>query len=279
MDINMKHPNLITDYNYMDDLSLAGWMWEFIRRSKRYSKAFEALAEFHYSPNDAIIKANNKAQARKKYIDCIANFHRTGVMSEEDIKDANTYLTIAVESYSEEGLCVHAMAFPKPGIRWCDFPDNSKPRIKGICPVNIVSYEELLESYGYATLQIFLTDVSPLGTQPWNTIYIGISANADFSEVEHYLLPAIARRLKPTKNEEEFGNWKYCLIVYDLKLQTPGISYTDITSEMQEAFPENKDSFSIETCKRSFRSGLELIGGDYMKYLTLPSDSYLPSYT
>lgn len=263
----------------MDDMSLAGWMWEFIRRSKNYSKVFEALAEFHYSPNGHIIKANDNAQLRKKYIDCITNFHGTGVLSEDDIKDTNMYLTIAVESYSEEGLCIHAMGFPKPEVRWCDFPDNSKPRIKGICPVKVVSYKELLEGYGYATLQIFLTDVSPLGTQPWNTIYIGISANADISEIEHYLLPAIARHLKPTKNGEEFGNWKYYLVVYDLMVQHPSISYGDITSDMRDTFPESGDSFSIETCKHCFRSALDLIGGGYMKYLTLPSESYLPSYT
>jgi hypothetical protein len=200
------------------------------------------------------------------------------VLSESDIQDSTTHLIIFAETYREDKLVIRTTGFPKPNLRWRDFPDHSKPKIKGICPIHAVSYEELQEGYGYTTLQVFLSDISPPGIEPWETIYIGVSINTNISDIEHYLLPAIASRLKSTKNGDDFKDWKYYLAIYDLRLQYPSMTYDEIARELREAFPEHKENLDVERCKYYFHLASVLTNGGYKKYLSRSSESPFPSH-
>jgi hypothetical protein len=41
-----------SDYDYMDNLQLAGWIWEVIRRSKEYHAFYEKLSKSTRKPRD-----------------------------------------------------------------------------------------------------------------------------------------------------------------------------------------------------------------------------------
>lgn len=258
------------DYDYMDDMPLKGWMWEFIRRSTEYrdvikvkdAEIFEKIAE-DICEIEILSVITPKDKNKKHLIDYYSKYYsniREGRDSCIIENDGSGNLKFMEKIF---------MGVPFPKYKYIDFPDNLKPLIKRM--KNIITckpFEKLKEEInGYIDMSKAMSKVVPKSNpddfykmliklktggkdesfvilkflsptrNPEDTVYIGISRTAKIKDIEKELLPKIRKYLKskPTKTRDD--KWKYYLIAYDLKKEYPNLTYDEIADKLVEAYP------------------------------------------
>lgn len=234
------------DYDYMDKMPFDGWVWEFIRRSASYNGVRNqyTVKQLIETTRDLRIYYNEPVKA---------NIHQ------------NTHFIL---SYQKRKIGI-----PKPDIKYCDFPSDMKPLIRGIFPIRVKTFNELSDTQ---TSKQVLSKISPMELLE-ETLYIGIPIKAKLDNVRKYLPVEIKKYLKPEKSRIRDDKWKYYLIVYDLKTKYPNITYNDITNVLQDAYPnaldkkKNPITFDEKNCKNYYEKAGKLINSDYQRYTYSPS--------
>ncbi len=150
------------DYDYMDNMPMAGWMWEFMRRSPDYRDIYEEHTQMSKdNPDDYFEDWGGFRPIKTSNI----IFSSEGIQSVEDvgllttivspyyskkstlIYDQYLYKPIARRTEQIEGtetIVYIYSCIPKPDIKYCDFMEGQTPNIQ-------------LQNYScmtYASLQI-----------------------------------------------------------------------------------------------------------------------------
>jgi hypothetical protein len=262
------------DYDYMDDMPLEGWIWEFIRRGEAYRFQFKKLEdsrkEISQMKMDKVFSLLSKI---REEIDVV--FYGT---SKPEKINPNHYLIIRI---GKEGF---TMCLPKPECRYID--------LKGIyidsaILAKITTQGKKLTFYSRADFHWFTDQNNQKGflindiTLPIkeDTIYIGLSKRIQKKDIDHlYQILKKENYLKPSKVRDD--KWKYYLITYDIKNRYPYKSFDDIANDLAENYPsisikkgkkiktvEGCEFFSGRNCENFYKSALALINGEFKKYL------------
>jgi len=256
------------NYAYMDDIPLAGWMWEFIRRSSDYIKKYQAIKGLtsSFSLSSKIIKRrlcefeqilpdfDNPLYSELKALESEC-FIKPEIIS-EGFPDFRNYLALRVKDRPEY------VGIPDPAIRYSGFI-KLKPFIHGATTV---------------LMQKFDTDVEDKNLLPWlkglihyrleNTLFLSVSRGANLKDVKKDVSKIIKENIQPKKRKKRNSKWKYYLIAYDLREQNK-IRYSEITNVMMNFFPENKKLLDEKNVENYHNNALLLIHGQFKKYLNI----------
>jgi hypothetical protein len=274
--------NLIEDlkvkYDYLQKLSLEGWLWEFIRRNGEYLKIYGELksdiseqdfieakgAEFSWSEVNFSSRAiAHKFDRLQKGFGICPHlyFYPT---------DSESYLSKEINGKT------YFVSIPNPEKQY----DKIDPelRIRGSNP--ILSYKfkehavkELSEGDKekiYERCYKTINRISPNLDIP-NTLYIGISLNAKKTEVEKALKKLLSSPDMNTKKERvRPKEWKYYLIVYDLyefmKERNLIAPFVTIEQILSQTYPKDKHKFKPEYIEDYYNKAYLLIEKNFKKY-------------
>lgn len=293
------------DYSYMDKLPLEGWTWEFIRRSSLYRRQYELVKRFVVEHTNRTSIKPNMDQSRKILSDerlkdtiqlnnifsdfpkCIFRFIYENT-SEPINKDS--YLVVG---YPFDKKCY----IPHPDMPYFALVKDLKNNIKGTRSIIFRDYEffkariadwtneiDFIDAGNITELKSWFADtvLSVLWelslNEPGETIYFGIPKTVKKKEALEELASIVNRFTKtPKTKQRDADKWKHYLTVYDLRAKRPTMSFPKISSLMQNAYPsvkmkkgivvEGSDYFSVRNCNTFYRNALDLIEGDYQKYL------------
>lgn len=275
------------EYAYMDNMPFEGWMWEIIRRSERYKRNYDFLKQYasQIDDNGNLIQYEWKEEdfltiLGKPMADCIVSIRETGVLgiffgSYKLINPDQYILFICPGSWTH---------YPNYEIKFVDFPENIKPSIWGLEPLEVFTLDtftppgKAFELYERAISDLIIMKCK-------NKICVTISKSANIKDIEKTLFTAIKKYLKPRKIKTRDDKWRYYLIVYDLKKEY-GFSSEVISNILHEAYPEipeitiqngkkrkkmvdSSNFFTARNCDNYYKSALALLDGDYKKYLYL----------
>ncbi len=258
------------DYDYMDNMPLEGWMWEFIRRNPVYRNLFSDLAEHDNNVIKIVGEVNDP--------NSIVLMERKVFFTIKEIREECNILPV---SGTEEELHPHDFqlitftvnnelktfwGFPNPHIKYNHF-DTFTPIIRGASP--LISYkveEQKLKQNGANYCFKIITNILPPITVE-DTIYIGISLSAKKEDILQKLQHIIEKNVTSKDIKVRTDKWKYYLITFDL--YTVKEKYTEISDILSIAYPENERLFDEKNIENYYKSALELITGGYKKYLYL----------
>ncbi|MBE0426373.1 MAG: hypothetical protein IBX72_06975 [Nitrospirae bacterium] len=276
-----------TDYEYMDNLPLVGWMWEFIRRSEAYQSLYSKICHFISIEREG--QPVDYDTERKAYSDFTAEIEDIGLIPLKmpyKTQEHDDY-TLLCEECQKKGISLPTNSSPliRYGYfiycfeRWhsCWFhgiPDPAlgyfrlrcSPTINGLSYLKCKSYDDLKKIPDWvlpSPLSVLLF-LSPSDI-PEDTIYVGIRKDAKISDIEKKFIPTIKDYLKPKKSRRRDEKWKYYLIVYDLVKEE--MSYSEISEILITVYPEYKSLFDLKNIENYYKNALVLIEGGYKKYL------------
>jgi hypothetical protein len=252
------------DYDYMDSMPLKGWIWEIIRRGEGYKQEYDKLETAIKSEQDIREKLNVfLLKAHELGVDCCSTSDNTKL-------NKDYFLAIEVEESS-------FMVIPKPQSQYRFLIENPIS-INGESAYNILNsinrkfYDKFIDratrmmstkKFSDPHTGNFLLRALTLNT-PGNTIYIGISKKAKDEDIKQ-LTQQLRTYLKPDKPRIRDDKWKFYLICYDIKKQ--GFSYEEIADSLIEVYRDNEALLDTRNIENYYKNALELINGDYKKYL------------
>jgi hypothetical protein len=100
---------------------------------------------------------------------------------------------------------------------------------------------------------------------PGDTLLLAINLNMPKETIERDIQEILKIHKQRRKGTLKIDKWKYYIIVYDLRQKN--IPYEEIEQKLSEAYSNNEDDFDIKNLKNYFERAVELINGDYKKYI------------
>lgn len=245
------------DYDYMDNMPLDGWAWEFVRRNESYRNAYLRVKE-------NVTKSKNADP-----------FKFTTSPTEETVEIYKILWNIVEKEfhikpfYSDED---YGAGIPAPDLRYNQLSDKIKPILnKAINPVAVLTpkdIEQKARTLNFNSIE-FLWDtgkdlacdailrgmLSPNNSH--DTIYLGISMNAKRRDVDRQLRKIIKGNIKPEYNIHiRRDEWKTYLQVFDLT--KTGLSNKEIARiilpNKSNKYPDCKASNEIKVFRRKANS-------------------------
>lgn len=220
------------DYDYMDELPLEGWIWEFIRRNPEYRKLYADCEKI--KPGE-FKKALDKINEIIKKCAVRAIFR----LSDQPINSEH-FLLIDIT------LIPHFFCIPKPHIKYNQFRE-FKPIIIGITPVISHAVDiSMVDKDGNLPKRVckdIVNNILP-PVDARNTLYVGIARTANKDNVREALESIVKYLIKPRDIKIKDEMWKDYLFIYDLKEKLDRIykkiTYKDFTKILTENCPSYK---------------------------------------
>lgn len=263
------------DYDYMDDMPLEGWIWEFIRRSQVYSIK---LSQLEYVRDS--LKQNNKAELieyESKIKELLNEIKDIGIEARIMFGKNDSNL---LKEWGDSHICFeifknkdnekkgkYLMCIPNPDFKFVEFPYPVGAFIPSArswkfwpgfdLKSKIDILHDSVDPY-YVCNELTIDKIE-------DTLYCGISRSSNIDDIEKRLLPVIKSFLIPRKQRTRTDKWKYYFIVYDLTTQN--IRYKEIADLLRQEYPENINLFDEKNIENYYKNALTLINGDYNKYL------------
>lgn len=235
------------EYDYMDEMPLEGWMWEFIRRTKTYREVLDYIqGQKGCDDIPSCVVALFKECRFPPGVDQIAS--ETCFIHETELSKAlnDNHYEITAQPRKENLLLTFHRGLPKPSVRYCDFEDNQKPRVAGLVPVSYMNYSDLekhlsqmsheitehlfsiyeegkstndffpdtIQEAFFEYLKTVLKLIAPTRTE--DTIFIGISTKAKKTVVINEIHKTMDTYVEQVNEINRDSSWKYYLIAYDL---------------------------------------------------------------
>jgi hypothetical protein len=290
------------EYEYMDNMPLEGWAWEFIRRSVRFRSAFQTITTVYsrYPSSQFPEPWPEDFKKAHDYIDSMIEVRWGALMSVHDPH----WFPCSVGRFGKTA-CRFVHLYPDPNVRYCDFANYCNRKdgkryhfadripIRAAYPFKIVEHSTLEwnissnldrfkagikeEKRSSATDEldkmaelVRLFCLEPLKiSESGNTVCIAISKKARMEDIKTELLGALAAFLNKRKPRIRDQKWKLYLIVYDLKSKHEGASYEELADKLQEICPHDDPSkvWDGRTVENHYKQALHLINGEYKKYL------------
>ncbi len=241
----------LSDYDYLDRISLLGWMWEFARRSKDFK-------------------------------DYYRNF--------EPIKAKGNYAQLMLFASENGPIGVFALDCKDPSEKWSDKDDityNFACGLTKCTPVIIFNLDEYDRGFNIQKKQQFINNIPyplrevsrHLGDKNIVMALIDISSGQSIDEIlqtikprlvswrKEFKLPKKRSAKTPKKNKNELIKkakiWKSYLIVYDLI--KAGMLHKDASDKLSL---HDEETYSSEkTIERHYKAAEKLINGGYREYL------------
>jgi hypothetical protein len=252
------------NYDYMENLPMQGWGWEFVRRNKQYIKIFNKLEKLAEKDvwNDECIKMTTEVCRLAFPLGPLIGGRCSGVIK----ADRKNYIILKRPPFTgHEALLnkffggdnYHITAIPRPEKRYCDFHWISyRPQIPDYKIYNPSDFmQKPHENFLYGGKDVFC---------------IVVSKHAKIADLKDRMLADIASILKKNKPKIRQRKWKYYLIVYDLKQQFNKIlSYDELADILRNAYHENETICfdSTRNIINWYDSATFLINGGFKKYL------------
>lgn len=229
-------------YEYMDGLTLEGWMWEFMRRSKKYKSLLAECIQCYQDVSDE--------SSSKFFFEWTEKFREIGldVFFERGAHRESCYHILRF-IYSKKHTNTEYLALPKINGRYNKFNENTLPPITGSTTVKTIKYETIqrwLRSYenehgGFDsdTVKMFLNWLIPLKNK--NSMLLGIPTVCKIDDLREEIELLIQKHVKSRKTKDVSSKWKYYLIAYDLyyrNLKEKRYTDTNIATILQAAYPE-----------------------------------------
>lgn len=279
----------IADYDYVDDMPVEGWIWEFARRSKEYKQYW---GKYKHLVTLEKMDLLTLLEAEEKESPFGANF----MFWDPTDKWSDEYKDFFFAKGASKCSPVEVI-----NLMWCAIHDSKKitelriskgkthkitsmPNIEKIRHADIhSSYDEegmrILSYYPYyyGSLHPLQRLIPKLKNENYLMALIDISAPASIDDILKTLRPQLAqwrkklnlpkiRDAKTSKGKNRLIKnariWKSYLIVYDLIGE--GMSY-EAASNLLSGYDE--DYGSEKTIGRHYKAAEKMINGGYKKYL------------
>ena len=265
------------DYDYMNDMPLEGFMWEFIRRNPGYREIYSYF-----------LKAPPHFQNWMKKLNVLReNYAISPLVTEEELVDSEHYLLLKIPGLSK----VFHFYLPNPDSNYNQFSDHNKFFIHGMTPLKAfkMGEDDDLKGVHFKTqedkLLYIATNVLP-PVSMHKTVFVGIATTALREDLKREFNKILERYVPPRTKRKRDKEWKYYLITYDLRNFNPELPFEKIGELLQNAYPtkpvkkkkhgkiiKTEESslhfFSKENCSDFYEAALRLINGEYKKYLYL----------
>lgn len=278
------------EYDYMDNMPLEGWIWEFIRRKKEYQAAYKEIEKV------VLQSLKNKTAMQRAEMNTAVTSRLNNELEEMSIRfcEVKDYRHPPDPQYflNVPANC-KIVSIPKPQTKYCDV--DLKGFIRNVSPVRVMTFDDIIDG-GISKTNGFVgaDDAMDYGeyllkaltiTNSEDTIYVGISKEAKLEDVKYHLLPVLKEYLERAEVRVRDDKWKYYLIVYDLKQKyQKRITGEQIAVALLQAYPyititkkkggkeirvkvESSDYFSSTNCNNFNKAALLLISGEYQKHL------------
>lgn len=276
----------VSDYEYLDSVPLAGWMWEFIRRSPEYNRRYQLVKELsgkaRLSPTSnnfifgkyELTKSSDDNALKKELVNLEKEcFVRPLTMMGKTSVSKNFFLIYVTKMTAGlKHLSNLYIGIPNPDIRYCDF-NGRKPFIRGSTSIRDYRFDHRIinihekEMYPEVFSRILRDSLTIENLQ--DTLYLGISVKANYNDVKKEIDNILWTTLKP-KTHKIRKEWKYYLMTYDL-YDSEVTNYRAISEKLSKLFegtstdPSSSDR-NIGNYRKKARN---LICGGYKKYLHL----------
>lgn len=243
------------DYAYMDQLPFDGWMWEMIRRKRKYLKRVGACKE-----------ARKSFAGPSKYR-FMRSWKKKFVAIGLDVLFAHGQ-HCDDEYHIVEFRKTPYLALPFPEKKYTEF--TIKPAIFGSRLVQYLEHSAIKtwkESAkgGIGSVNELIQMLSPVRQR--DTLYLGISRIGKKKEILKEVSRILDEHATFLKNRRRTDKWKYYLIVYDLA-KTSKLEYNAITEILGEAFPDEKNFFDIGNIRKYHNIARRLINhSEYLEHL------------
>ena len=245
-----------SEYDYMDELSMNGWTWEFLRRSKGYREDFSKLEK--KVETGAWDDEDDNGPSKPEYMDT-----RIAMLPLPIVKgDSGNYLKVNPPfkgSYAMQRRYDITTEYhiPRPSIRYIDLapPPFVLPKKKDY--VIYTSIESLMWQLN-------------LERDDEDVFYIEVGKHAKITDLKENLLRDISKFLKKKTPRIRQSKWKFYMIVYDLKQKYGnGISYNQISDILIDAYGQQNPKYldEMRNINHWYEYAESLINDGYKKYL------------
>lgn len=274
------------EYEYLRNLPLKGWIWEFTRRSKSYREAYERLRMLTESKQneeelDVAVKSIMGIGLGAGLLLGIQSAEKSYVIPRDDnlltiiLPGAVAWSPVSISEIFKPHLEKRFIQIPKPDKTFIELSESlmfyyQKPsfRIYG-------SFEDIPRSVRKIKYNPTTKDLTEESAYEDNgdTVFVAFSKKAKYVDLKTELLPQLKRHLDKSKLKRRDKNWIYYLATYDLKSwYGDAITYEDIADILGVAYPKGiykrKDIvFDARSCQNYLSKAISLIDGDYKKYI------------
>lgn len=284
-DYDVEIDALHCDFLSYQKLDLEGWIWEFIRRNSGYQALYTKFIQlsskcksidFCEYTNYAVLLI--EGQGRKVFLpDNKRNVNFDTLF--EIITGLGNYSLNFNQLFKSEK--VHPLHFslirleknlyfglPNPDMPYRVF-GLEKPIINGATPIKFITGEfielgKMSDNFDKGCSRIL--NETLLHKNLNDTLFVSISRGAGVEEVEQALKRILKNYIVPKKIRMRPKEWRYYLIVFDLKKKNKSIS--EIINLLINAFPHNKNIFDEKNINNYYKNALVLIDGGYKEFLT-----------
>jgi len=276
-------------FEYLRELPLDGWIWEFIRRNKTVRDILDAIkqqasmVELSLS-NDKLNKhVRFRIEMPLSFADRLTTLEdrfglRPNLRKEEDL-DPKQFTMLKIENSPK------VMAFPDPDFKYTEFA-KIKPFIVGLVPVKYAvidpaMVEEWKGEKGssgkfHEHCVKLITKVLPPSSME-DTLYVGISRKAKSDDIVKSIVKLLGEEPR-MDTRETTREWNYYLIVYDLRTEKEqgknDLSLYDLAKLLSPIYladrtKQKDDQRALESTdiSRYYRRARSFIKGDFRKYL------------
>lgn len=240
------------DYAYLDDkdFPMAGWMWEFIRRSPDYNQRYNQIKKLSET---AVLKKTSIGIIYDKYEftkssdgnilhDALRDLEKKCfvrplvIMQKNNVSDTFILMHVSKLVHKSKYICDIYIGIPNPNLGYCDF----KTKKPFICGVTSVSYHRFMpeaihfyqkEKYHKAFARIFRDKLTHENLE--NTLYLGISLKANIEEIKKGIKDILRQNIKLKDKRMRPTEWKYYLMVYELEKNT-SLTFKQISKKLSE---------------------------------------------
>jgi hypothetical protein len=321
MEIEKEAERIKKEYAYMDNMPLAGWMWEFVRRSPEYQEYFEKFRKLSLKENLRYEELRNLNDLyRNNGVPVFSRWERLSMAPPPNWQDWNDLpgwlnkiqMAIAISTFTLpkqeidelekfraivphsknlskldlfRRLSIHISSLPDYRIRYDDFvgyssDDDHPVRLKRLEPYTMLDRAWFNWEFNEEQKRFICNPISPvdrtsiihymgLDTEEGikGSVYVRISKKANERDLKK-LLNDVKQYLSEEKHRVRDKEWKYYLIVYDLKKQRD-YAYNYIADILNSAFPKKQGQVYDENdIKRHRKRATALIDkGNYREYL------------
>lgn len=298
IDVEKIAERIKEEYNYMDKLPAEGWIWEIIRRTRKYQDFFKEAEKLSTNFSDA--KYQSFAwEAYEVFNDGLV---RVSIAE----NDGGSRRSKA--QYEPYYACIHfpfdqntrVTLVPRPSAKYVDLQSSGVVyHIRGSLPYRAALWREVnwfepkkhrwrptepgvvLKYWRGRPIYIDEGEAPPfwyegnmikhitIGSKE-ETLYIGISKKARVVDIEKGLLPIIQRYLEPVPQRMRTDKWKYYIVAYDL-YETGKMTYREIANLFDTAYARKHTSYDEKDIQRYHSEAVMLIEKEaYQKYLSEP---------
>jgi hypothetical protein len=253
-----------TYYDKLTNASLEKWIREFLLRNDKFINDCDKFLKLKDSE-----KVNYLVKLKKKYKVYI--HFKVKLIKNHIVRELNISLPEeAVNAFRifpyDDGESKHVKDLRNKIKTW-DSQDNKKK-------VNWSNYSIGLDNSSNAkrgnSAKAALEHLLWLPDQngyypPGDTLLLAINLNMPKETIERDIQEILKIHKQRRKGTLKIDKWKYYIIVYDLRQKN--IPYEEIEQKLSEAYSNNEDDFDIKNLKNYFERAVELINGDYKKYI------------